>query len=86
MRQYWSIRLMAKVITGAASLSWGKAISGLWVWPMSARAWGVNLAAGITLGVIAALCWYASAHRCADADRSALIRTLSRTVPLRRAP
>lgn len=86
MRRYMSVKVTARVAAVAALASWAKAISGLWVWPMPGREWGVNLAAGITLGIVAAVCWLDGRRDREAADRSVLIRALSRTVPLRRAP
>lgn len=89
MRQFSPVFVTSVALTAAALAMWGLAAD----WAVthvqpdmrSLDGWGA-----ITVSAVAALCWYAYAHRCADRDRSALIRTLSRTVartvPMRRVP
>lgn len=85
MRRFSSVFVISVALTAAALAMWGLAAD----WTVahvrpdmrSLDGWGA-----ITVSAVAALCWYSCAHRCADRDRSALIRTLSRTIPMRRVP
>lgn len=84
MRRFGPVFAVSVMLTAVAAAMWGAATD--WtVTHAEPTATALDRPAAIAVSVIAALCWSAWARgRGADRERMLLIRTLSRTVPMRR--
>lgn len=66
---------------------WGGAIAAIsGIRDLSDRALSADLAGAGSASVVAALCWAVSRRDAADRDKTILIGTLARTLPLPRVP
>ena len=82
------IVFVSTFFTVAAGALWGlgiAALAGTWEF-VDPRALPADLAGAGSASVIAALCWVTWRRDLADKDKTVLVKTLARTLPLPRVP
>lgn len=87
MLPFHRIKLVSLLFTAVAVITWGRAIAAITgIWDLSDHVQSADLTAAGAASVIAAACWIARRRDVADQDKTILIRTLARTLPIPRVP
>jgi hypothetical protein len=80
MQQFRPILVVSIIFTAIAAVMWGAVIR------TGPRVPPVDLTGAGTAAVIAGMCWLALWRARVDRDKTVLVKTLARTLPLRRVP